>query len=101
MAGPERRRLVHDRVVLQRFRGELQLLDSRGGGEGRDSFPEEGASRGSGFNRAATSERRPAFSGPGVKGDKILSIVDLPGSTLIIVAPQRAFEKTNTGLVND
>ena len=31
-------------VVLQRFRGELQLLDSRGGGEGRDSFPEEGRS---------------------------------------------------------
>jgi single-strand DNA-binding protein len=50
-------------VVLQRFRGELQLLDSRGGGEGRDSFSEEGASRGSGFNRAAISERRPAFSG--------------------------------------
>ena len=50
-------------VVLQRFRGELQLLDSRGGGEGRDSFPEEGAPRSSGFNRAATSERRPALSG--------------------------------------
>ena len=28
-------------VVLQRFRGELQLLDSRGGGEGRESFPDE------------------------------------------------------------
>jgi single-strand DNA-binding protein len=53
-------------VVLQRFRGELQLLDSRGGGgEGRDSFPEEGAPRSSGFNRAATSERRPALSGGG------------------------------------
>ena len=49
-------------VVLQRFRGELQLLDSRGG-EGRDSFPEEGAPRSSGFNRAAKSERRPAFAG--------------------------------------
>jgi len=52
-------------VVLQRFRGELQLLDSRGGGEGRDSFPEEGAPRNSGSNRAATSERRPALSGGG------------------------------------
>jgi single-strand DNA-binding protein len=51
--------------VLQRFRGELQLLDSRGGGEGRDSFPEEGAPRSSGFKRAATSERRPALSGGG------------------------------------
>ncbi|HEY6518772.1 MAG TPA: single-stranded DNA-binding protein [Roseiarcus sp.] len=59
----------HDRytteIVLQRFRGELTLLDSRGG-EGRDSFPDEGGSRSSsGFNRAATSERRPALSGGG------------------------------------
>jgi single-strand DNA-binding protein len=53
-------------IVLQRFRGELTLLDSRGGGgEGRDSFPEEGAPRSSGFNRAATSERRPALSSGG------------------------------------
>ena len=28
-------------VVLQRFRGELTLLDSRGGGDARDSFPDE------------------------------------------------------------
>ena len=55
-------------IVLQRFRGELTLLDSRGGGEGRDSFPEEGAPRSSGFNRAATSERRPALSGGGGGG---------------------------------
>jgi single-strand DNA-binding protein len=52
-------------VVLQRFRGELQLLDSRGGGADRDSFPDEGAPRSSGFNRAAASERRPALSGGG------------------------------------
>jgi single-strand DNA-binding protein len=50
-------------VVLQRFRGELTLLDSRGGD--RDSFPEEGAPRSSSFNRAAASERRPALSGGG------------------------------------
>jgi single-strand DNA-binding protein len=57
-------------VVLQRFRGELQLLDSRGGGgEGRDSFPEEGAPRSSGFNRAATSERRPAVTSGGGAGE--------------------------------
>ena len=37
-------------VVLQRFRGELQLLDSRGGGADRDSFPEEGGGRSSSFN---------------------------------------------------
>ena len=43
-------------VVLQRFRGELQLLESRGGGADRDSFPEEGAPRGSGFKRAAAAD---------------------------------------------
>ncbi len=52
-------------VVLQRFRGELTLLNSRGGGGDRDSFPEEGAPRSSSFNRAAASERRPALSGGG------------------------------------
>ena len=60
-------------VVLQRFRGELQLLDSRGGGEGRDSFPEEGGGRSSSFNRAAASDRRPALSsgGGGAGGGEI------------------------------
>ena len=52
-------------IVLQRFRGELTLLDSRGGGADRDSFPEEGEGARPGFNRAATSERRPALSGGG------------------------------------
>ena len=43
-------------VVLQRFRGELQLLDSRGGGEARESFPDEGRRRrSSGINRAAAA----------------------------------------------
>jgi single-strand DNA-binding protein len=49
-------------VVLQRFRGELQLLDARGGGADRESFPDEGAPRSSGFSRAAASDRRPALS---------------------------------------
>ena len=49
-------------VVLQRFRGELQLLDSRGGGEARDSFPDESGSRS--FARpSGGSERKPALSG--------------------------------------
>ena len=52
-------------VVLQRFRGELQLLDSRGGGEGRDSFPDEGGARPSNFNRAAGGDRRPALPAGG------------------------------------
>jgi single-strand DNA-binding protein len=51
-------------VVLQRFRGELTLLDSRGGGADRDSFPEEGGSRS--FNRApGGGDRRPALSSGG------------------------------------
>jgi single-strand DNA-binding protein len=55
-------------VVLQRFRGELQLLDSRGGGESRESFPDEGGARTSGFNRAAGGDRRPALSSGGGAG---------------------------------
>ena len=51
-------------VVLQRFRGELQLLDSRGGGADRDSLPEEGG-RAANFNRAGGADRRPALSGDG------------------------------------
>ena len=54
-------------VVLQRFRGELQLLDSRGGGADRESFPDEGGSRSSSFNRAPAGERRPALSGGGAR----------------------------------
>ncbi|MBV8104937.1 MAG: single-stranded DNA-binding protein [Hyphomicrobiales bacterium] len=50
-------------VVLQRFRGELQLLDSRGGGEARDSVPDEGGARS--FNRASGADRRPALSSGG------------------------------------
>jgi single-strand DNA-binding protein len=55
-------------IVLQRFRGELTLLDSRGGGGDRDSFPDEGGGRASSFNRAAASDRRPALSSGGGGG---------------------------------
>ncbi len=49
-------------VVLQRFRGELTLLDSRGRGEvGGDSF----ASSGSSFGQSSPMERRPATAGGG------------------------------------
>ncbi len=52
-------------IVLQRFRGELTLLDSRGGG-GRDM---EEADGGSGFGRTSpmqrTPDRRPATAGGG------------------------------------
>ncbi len=55
-------------IVLQRFRGELTLLDSRGGGEGRENFPDEGGGRASNFNRAAANDRRPALSSGGGAG---------------------------------
>jgi single-strand DNA-binding protein len=52
-------------VVLQRFRGELTLLDSRGGGgEGRDSFASE--ERAPSVGRSSPVEaKRPALSGGG------------------------------------
>ena len=45
-------------IVLQRFRGELTLLDSRGGEGGRESFG--GEERAPSFGRASPAERRPA-----------------------------------------
>ena len=66
-------------VVLQRFRGELTLLDSRGGGRGGDAGDESGYSSGGGggyerggaaaggdrssFGRSSPMERRPASGG--------------------------------------
>jgi single-strand DNA-binding protein len=48
-------------IVLQRFRGELVLLDSRGAaGEGRESFS-GGEERGPSFGRSSPTERRPAL----------------------------------------
>ena len=63
-------------VVLQRFRGELALLDSRGGGAGRDM--DEPASDG-GFGRTSPmqrtggggADRRPATAGGGRMNDVI------------------------------
>ncbi len=53
-------------VVLQRFRGELTLLDSRGGGgSDRDSFPEEGGARQNFGRPSAGGDRRPAISSGG------------------------------------
>src|SRR4051794_31922214 len=51
-------------VVIQRFRGELTILDSRGGGEA--SYEEQGqVSRGGDFGRAAPMEKRPAMAAGG------------------------------------
>ena len=49
-------------VVLQRFRGELTILDSRGGGAS-DEFGDESmgqVSRGGDFGRSSPMEKRPA-----------------------------------------
>ena len=55
-------------IVLTRFRGELQLLDSRGGGEARDSFPDENGARS--FARPSTggAAPRPALPAGGAGG---------------------------------
>ena len=54
-------------VVLQRFRGELTLLDSRGGGSGGDYAEDEPGqvSRGGEFGRSSPMERRPAAASAG------------------------------------
>jgi single-strand DNA-binding protein len=52
-------------VVLQRFRGELTLLDGRGGGSSEQGDEEPGQiARGGDFGgRSAPADRRPASSG--------------------------------------
>ena len=48
-------------IVLQRFRGELTILDSRGGGASEYGDEEPGQIRSGGdFGRSAPTERRPA-----------------------------------------
>jgi single-strand DNA-binding protein len=56
-------------IVLQRFRGELTILDSRGGG-GESASEDEGggARRGGDFGRGSPMERRPAMAGGGGGG---------------------------------
>jgi len=44
-------------VVLQKFRGELQMLDARGGGDGGQVGYDRGGSRGSDFGQSSPSER--------------------------------------------
>ncbi|WP_112664215.1 single-stranded DNA-binding protein [Microvirga flavescens] len=58
-------------VVLQRFRGELTILDSRGGGGGDYADDEGGGgqiSRGGDFGRSSPMERRPAPASSGGGG---------------------------------
>jgi single-strand DNA-binding protein len=50
-------------VVLQRFRGELTILDGRGGG-GETSEDDRGSKSGE-FGRSSPMEKRPAMAGAG------------------------------------
>ena len=55
-------------IVLQRFRGELTILDSRAGG-GSEMPDEPGqVSRGGDFGRSGPMEKRPAMAGGGGGG---------------------------------
>jgi single-strand DNA-binding protein len=51
-------------VVIQRFRGDLTLLDGRGGGGEYEEQPGQ-VSRGGDFGRSSPMERRPATAGAG------------------------------------
>lgn len=64
-------------VVLQRFRGEMTLLDTRqGGGAGEDtSQMEDRSAGGSSFGRSSPAERRPAM-GAGGGGSRPSSSLD-------------------------
>jgi single-strand DNA-binding protein len=55
-------------VVLQRFRGEMTLLDSRGGGQGASEGGRDPAGSGSDFGSSGPMERRPASGGGGGSG---------------------------------
>jgi single-strand DNA-binding protein len=52
-------------VVLQRFRGELTILDGRSGGETSDDAGSSGRGE---FGRASPMEKRPAMAGGGGGG---------------------------------
>ena len=55
-------------IVLQRFRGELTLLDSRGRGEGEDR---PGTSSSATFGRTSPMEKKPATVGGGRTSEAI------------------------------
>jgi len=56
-------------IVLQRYRGEMTILDSRGGGGGGSSDSDDDQGRGGGdFGRSSPMENRPAKAGGGSGG---------------------------------
>src|SRR3954470_7279135 len=66
-------------IVLQRFRGELTILDSRGGGGADHAADDEGGgqiSRGGDFGRSSPMERRPAPAASGGGGGSRYNEID-------------------------
>jgi single-strand DNA-binding protein len=65
-------------VVLQKFRGELTLLDSRNAGRGGEESSYGGASSGGNFGRQSPMERGPAERGGsgGSSGGRTSSAID-------------------------
>jgi single-strand DNA-binding protein len=55
-------------VVLQRFRGELTILDGRGGGGGETG--DDDRARSGEFGRSSPMEKRPAMAGAGAGGGR-------------------------------
>ena len=55
-------------VVLQRYRGELTLLDSRGSGAGGESFERDERAPAPSFGRSSPVEKRPALATSGGEG---------------------------------
>jgi single-strand DNA-binding protein len=55
-------------IVLQRYRGELTLLDSRGSSSEGGSYESTGADFGSSGPSSAPRERKPAMAGAGGSG---------------------------------
>jgi single-strand DNA-binding protein len=55
-------------VVLQRYRGELTMLDGRGGGGGGDFAPEDDAGGAGGFGGASGGSSRGGGGAPGGRG---------------------------------
>ena len=77
-------------VVLQRFRGELQLLELARELREPPELPRRGARRRSGFSRAPAAERRPALSsGGGAERDRRRHPV------LMLPSPVRASVRTH------
>ena len=60
-------------IVLQRYRGELTLLDSRGGGSGFSAGEGGRDYAGSDFGSSGPMERRPAAAASGAGGGKFSS----------------------------